>query len=602
MRRRSPTSPASPSDRSRPGEAPPVSTVLEQASPADLRRRSADSNTDARDALGLFRQGNHAGALTKVQSALAKDPRNADAWVLMGHLALSCKDGAAVAAESYGKAQDARPSDPAIGVLRAEALRRAARPAEASAILARVLEASPGHARALLTVSRLHEDAGATDKAEALLRALLARHPDERDAARQLGSLLRRRGQVDEALSWQWRSFGAPAPARRAGARRAVFIVQHGPLWLNYASVYAAFASDPSWQATVVAMPHLHPYCTTPKERDGIFAYLEEAGVPYVRWDQFPLSPGCADVVFVPTPWEVVRPQGWRTEELMALGLRLAYVPYCFETCHDETDHAGQFNQPLHQLAWAVFARSEQHKAMFGRYCSAGTAHVEITGHPKMDALKTLETARDPQLDAFVAGRRAVCWNPHFNMVPDGSEFGGGYSTFLRWCTFMLEEFARRPGMALLIRPHPLLFATLVQRRIWTQAQVDAFIARCEAAGNVHIDRRPSYLPVFAASDAMMSDLATFMLEYPMTGKPLLYLRNPGSSDAEEGILVGDFCNEAHTEEAIVRFLDDVADGRDPRAAERRAAYASVICSPEQGAGAAIKESICRRLAQLERP
>lgn len=98
MRRRSPTSPASPSDRSRPGEAPPVSTVLEQASPADLRRRSADSNTDARDALGLFRQGNHAGALTKVQSALAKDPRNADAWVLMGHLALSCKDGAAVAA------------------------------------------------------------------------------------------------------------------------------------------------------------------------------------------------------------------------------------------------------------------------------------------------------------------------------------------------------------------------------------------------------------------------------------------------------------------------------------------------------------------------
>jgi hypothetical protein len=318
--------------------------------------------------------------------------------------------------------------------------------------------------------------------------------------------------------------------------------------------------------------------------------------VAYVRWDRFELKAGCADVMFVLTPWEVVRAPGWRTEELLRLGLRLVYIPYCFEAAHDDLDHASQFDEPLHQLAWAVCARSAQHKALFARYCSVGDAHVSVTGHPKADALRRLDAARDPELEAFVGGRKAVCWNPHFDVVEAGVGFGTGYSTFMRWWRFMIDEFERRAEMVLLIRPHPLLFALLARRGVWSQAELDAFLGRCAASPNIHIDRRPSYLPVFAASHAMMSDISTFVLEYPMTGKPLLYLRNPRNPFTEEGVVAGELCEAAETEADIARFLDAVAGGSDSRAAERRAACAKIVYHPPWGAGAAIKRVVDSRL------
>jgi hypothetical protein len=81
-----------------------------------------------------------------------------------------------------------------------------------------------------------------------------------------------------------------------------------------------------------------------------------------------------------------------------------------------------------------------------------------------------------------------------------------------------------------------------------------------------------------------------------MTGKPLLYLRNPFGARAQEDALAGGFCQVAETEEEIVQFLDAVAAGRDPRAQERLAAYGKIFYQPPGGVGAAIKREIDSRL------
>jgi tetratricopeptide (TPR) repeat protein len=564
------------------------------AEPAVLGEGSAAEASEVAEAAVWFRLSNYPAALKSAREVLETNPRSATAIVLVGRIALKCSNQAKMAAELFARALELRPGEIEIDVLLADALRLQGRPREAGERLANALRAHPHNLSALLSLASVHRLLQESAKSEALLREAVEHHPQSPEAARGLGDSLKRRGELKEAMAWHWRSVGASVPKPASGRKRVLFLAQQGPLWLNVASVYEAFAADPAWEVVVVAMPYLHPYCVTEADRNGIFPFLEQARVPYVRWDQFTLAPACADVVFVPTPWDDVRAPGWRTMELLRHGLRLAYIPYCFETADDESD---QFQQPLHELAWAVFARSEGHKALFARHCSVGSAHVTVAGHPKMDALRRLDSVRDPELEAFVAGRKAVCWNPHFSVIPGGSEFGTGYSTFLRWQRFLPEEFARRPDMALLIRPHPLFFGSLLKLRVWTQTEIDAFLARCAEAGNILIDRRPTYLPVFAASDAMMSDIGTFVLEYPMTGKPLLYLRNPFGAGAGEGTLIGGFCEVAETEAEIVRFLDAVAKGFDPRANERRIAYGNVIYQPPRGAGDAVKRAIDSRLA-----
>jgi CDP-glycerol glycerophosphotransferase (TagB/SpsB family) len=178
-----------------------------------------------------------------------------------------------------------------------------------------------------------------------------------------------------------------------------------------------------------------------------------------------------------------------------------------------------------------------------------------------------------------------------------GSRYGEGFSTFTRWWERVLTEFEKRKELVLVLRPHPLFFGTLLARRIWSQAQIDAFLARCELAGNVLIDRQASYLPLFARADAMLSDASSFVLEFAATGKPLLYLHNPdGPSLNEDGNFVRDHLYWGEADGDLESFLNQVAQGTDPMGPARWAAYPEFMHLPPEGAGAAVKAAILRRL------
>lgn len=443
---------------------------------------------------------------------------------------------------------------------------------------------------------------------EEAVRTLQRIAPSSPNVQLHLGHMLKRQGKAAEALDCYRRAAGAGSyetGERRRAKPRVVFLVQHGPSWACTESIWQAFEADAGWETLIVALPYRHPlYNRAQNDTNGIFEFLRGRSIPHLRWDEFSLQPGCADLMFVQNPYDVTRPLGWQVPDLLRSVPRLAYVPYGIEIGGGDANANNQFNQLIQQVAWAVFARSDRHRRMFTKRCAAGDSHVYVTGHPKMDAQRELAAARDPELTEFVAGRRTVLWNPQFDVRPNGTRFGGGFSTFLRWRDFMVAEFARRPDMAFIIRPHPLFFGTMEARGILTPEQIETWLQHCAAAGNIHIDRRASYLPAFAAADAMLSDASSFLLEYAGTGKPLLYLHNPhGPSLNEDGTFVTEFCGAAETEEEIRAFLDDAAANRDSRGAERMAAYREYMYIPAGGVGRKIKEIICSRLeAELVHP
>ena len=479
----------------------------------------------------------------------------------------------------------------------AEALIMQSKTKEAEIATNEALRIQPDQLRALLAQAKLHEESGHPSEGLKSLRLAVGYHPKSSPAANQLGLALRLHGSLLEGLGWQRRALGilnkiTPVDPCK-GPVRIAFLVQHPQGWTSLESVWRAMADDPAFAPVIIAAPYQHPY---PPEGgpDAIFGFLNKQGVPFVRWDQFPFKPGFADVVFVQNPYDITRPAPLRTAELLKLVPRLAYVPYGLEIGGGETNATNQFNLPLQQAAWAVFARSPRHRAMFAKHCSAGDQHVTVTGHPRLDLLQHIEKLPAcAALSHFARGRKIVFWNPQFDIRADGT----GYSTFLLWQDLLLQEFTRRQDLALVIRPHPLFFGALESRRIWSREQVDAFMHRVVRSGNIVIDRDASYLPIFGVSAAMLSDASTFLLEYAATGKPFLYLHNPkGPSLNSDGEFIRAHAYSAENAEAIKAFLDQVAAGQDPRAAERRAAYSEVMHRPAGGVAAAIKHQL---LAQL---
>ena len=556
---------------------------------------------EAARARRLFEAADYAAALEIARAVLQRDGRCVAALAVLGDLALLKKSGP-LAEKIFRQARGIATGEPVLVAGLAEALVLQGKFSEAETLLNAARRRAPAELRLFLALANLREAQGRSDDVIAVLAQGIAAHPASVATKSRLGVTLRRHGRVLAGLGWQRRALGAtdPIAARdpAAGPVRVVFIVQHPQGWTCLESVWRAMADDPAFSAVIMAAPYQHPY---PPEggAEAIYAFLTKAGVPFIHWDKFPLEPGFADVVFVQNPYDVTRPKPLHVANLIRLVPRLAYVPYEIDISGGETTFAMLYNYPLQNLAWVVFARSERHRQMFARYCGTGDAHVEATGHPKMDQIPAIAACRDAELARWAAGRKIVLWNPHWEVKPDGTVWGAGCSTFMRWRKDLRSAFARRPGLALVIRPHPLFFGALESCGVLTRREIEKFQEECAQAGGVWIDRSASYHAVFAAASAILSDASSFLLEFAATGKPVGYLHNPrGRGLTDDGAFVRDHCATVETDEALEKFLDDVSEGHDPRRAERQAALGEFLFMPPEGAGMLIKGVVARRLAE----
>ena len=484
--------------------------------------------------------------------------------------------------------------------------------AESVPAFRQALQLDPDDAVAWCGLGEAELGLGRPEEAEVAFRQGLRLAPSDMILMRWLGHALKQQGRFAEAQSWYARSFASTEKSRPAmvsggsGRRRVVFVAQNGHSWPCMASVHSAFAADPGWETVVVALPWEHPSfeaSSRTEDKNRIFAFLKEEGIRHVRWEDFSLQKNSADLVFLQNPYDSTRPAGWKVPELVRRGHRLCYVPYAIEFGGNHEDVLYQFNMPLQQYAWAVFARSQAHRDLFTEHCRAGSRHVMVSGHPKFDRLcLDVEVAPDPGLVAFAAGRPLILWNPHFDVRLNGTRFGDGYSTFLRWRDFLPAEFARRPDLAFVIRPHPNFFAALEQRGIMTRTELDEFCRRCAEAGNIRVDISSSYYPVLAAADAMISDGSSLLIEFGITGKPVCYSHNPNGPvahlDYELDLdYIRQYQSWATSEGHFRTFLDRVAAGEDSGREVRIAELRRRMGVRAGGVGPAIKQMLEERLA-----
>ncbi|GJE13884.1 methyltransferase domain-containing protein [Methylobacterium longum] len=378
--------------------------------------------------------------------------------------------------------------------------------------------------------------------------------------------------------------FQAASYRAALGRVKVVFIAQTAETWPSFHSVVEAFRHDPRCETTVVVSPFLQGGYPSARLRD----FLVQRDIPFTTAEAYDLEAEAPDVLFYQNPYDSTRPASLHVGSVERVVPRIAYIPYGLEIGGGDENRRYQFDLNVQQRCWRIFARSERHRRMFGRYCRAGDNHVVVSGHPKFDwAQGFTADDLDPSLVRAVDGRKAFLWNPHFAISSESQ-----WSMFFIWKDVLVDLFASREDIVLLLRPHPSLFTTILQHGVMTQAEIDAFLQGARDRGALILDERPDYRHSFTASVALMSDVSSFLLEYLPTTKPILYLRNeagPGLNDDAEIINAYALGDSDH---AIRRFIDDVSAGRDPCRSARLGPLSEYLFGTDGLAGQRIKDHV----------
>ncbi|MFJ2536221.1 methyltransferase domain-containing protein [Pseudomonas sp. NPDC087614] len=369
-------------------------------------------------------------------------------------------------------------------------------------------------------------------------------------------------------------------------AIKVLFVAQHPSIWASWRSIWQAMKNDPAFVAKVVLSPFLHPYSSSAVTMDNMRRCLIEAGVPFCTAEALNLENFRPHVVFLQNPYDETRPDFLRSENLTRAGSRVAYVPYGLEMGGGAWNLTAQFDLPIHRIAWRIFARSERHKKMFAKYCRSGNSHVVVTGHPKFDQINyNLDQSLPEETTNKIDGRKVILWTPHFSVTEIPS-----WSTYRIYNDVIFSTFAQQQDIFLLLRPHPLFFKSMVQNGLWDETGETQFREKIKNSKNIALDESSDYHPAFSLSDALMSDVGSFLLEYLPTGKPLLYLHHPDGLGMNDDEAVTKSLYRATSNRDITDFVDIIKNDTDSRKAERDSIKSEYLFGLEDNIGA----NICR--------
>jgi hypothetical protein len=115
--------------------------------------------------------------------------------------------------------------------------------------------------------------------------------------------------------------------------------------------------------------------------------------------------------------------------------------------------------------------------------------------------------------------------------------------------------------------------------------------------GGIVLDQRPDYRHAFAASAAMVTDLGSFLIEYLVTEKPILYTHNPeGPGLNEEGAELVSHLEVAESPQEAIAFIERQVTGVGPEVRSRMRDLRHRFLPLQDGRSA---ERILERVAQM---
>lgn len=160
----------------------------------------------------------------------------------------------------------------------------------------------------------------------------------------------------------------------------------------------------------------------------------------------------------------------------------------------------------------------------------------------------------------------------------------------------VIYYFINHPQFGLIWRPHPLTRVTLNTMRSNILEKFDAIEEKVKRTSNIIIDRTSDVYPAIAVSDGLISDYSSVMLQYIITGKPVLGLLKEQMLEDDRYYFAnyqGCYFMENCT---VSQFVEMIDNNIDPKKNERMMKFINSINNTDGTCGQKIHFNIKREI------
>jgi hypothetical protein len=320
----------------------------------------------------------------------------------------------------------------------------------------------------------------------------------------------------------------------RGGRTRVVFLVHLIEAWDGCTDVVRAMQASLDFEPIVVSIPrHFNGDVELGFEED-VHQRLQREGVAHLRVRPADVDRALAeikrldpDLVFRQSQWDADIPEQLSTESLAFV--RTGLIPYetmnIVQNVPNQVTHNSAVDSPYHRAAWVVFCANDLMVDMARRDGAIVGSQFKVVGHPKADRIRGASPYWPVANNASRANTWRVAWSAHHSIGTGWTDFGA----FPQLAAEMLEWARRGPNIEFVFLPHPALVPfTCSPDCPMTRAEFDAWKDEWLALSNTGISTHGRYPSVLAASDLLVTDGLSLLVEYQLLQRPLVFFERPG--------------------------------------------------------------------------
>ncbi len=179
-------------------------------------------------------------------------------------------------------------------------------------------------------------------------------------------------------------------------------------------------------------------------------------------------------------------------------------------------------------------------------------------GFPRFDLTNTISGKK---YDEFT-----ILWIPRWTVAGVNSKDTSEETSFFEFKDCIIDRCKIKKDEFWMIRPHPLAFQNYLAHGLMSDEEVDEYKESIKCMSNAALDNQKDYLPGFERADVLLADFSSLIIEYYITGKPIIYCGNVEALPMEElkkSVYIANDWGQ------VVFYIEELKAGVDPLRAVR---------------------------------